>query len=71
MVDNKELPISMAVDISYFSQEVQEWFYEYYRANKGFKPAQIKVLKELQNIESRSSRGSADPGRILRKGDSL
>ena len=52
MVDNKELPISMAVDISYFSQEVQEWFYEYHRANKGIKPAQIKALKELQNIDN-------------------
>lgn len=52
MVDNKEIPISMAVDISYFSQEVQEWFYEYHRANKGIKPAQIKALKELQNIDN-------------------
>jgi ParB family chromosome partitioning protein len=52
MVDNKELPISMAVDISYFNQEVQEWFYEYHRANKGIKPAQIKALKELQNIDN-------------------
>lgn len=52
MVDNKELPISMAVDISYFSQEVQEWVYEYHRANKGIKPAQIKALKELQNIDN-------------------
>ena len=52
MVDNKELPISMAVDISYFSQEVQEWFYEYHRANKGIKPAQLKALKELQNIDN-------------------
>ena len=52
MVDNKELPISMAVDISFFSQEVQEWFYEYHRDNKGIKPAQIKALKELQNIDN-------------------
>ncbi len=52
MVDNKELPISMAVDISFFSQEVQDWFYEYHRANKGIKPAQIKALKELQNIDN-------------------
>lgn len=52
MVDNKELPISMAVDISFLSQEVQEWFCEYHRANKGIKPAQIKALKELQNIDN-------------------
>ena len=52
MVDNKELPISMAVDLSYFTQELQEWLYEYHRQNKGIKPAQIKALKELKNIEN-------------------
>lgn len=52
MVDNKDLPISMAVEISYFTQEVQEWLYEYHRQNKGIKPAQIKALKELKNIEN-------------------
>ena len=45
MVDNKELPISMAVEFSYFTQELQEWLYEYHRQNKGIKPAQIKALK--------------------------
>ncbi len=52
MVDNKELPISMAVEFSYFTQELQEWLYEYHRQNKGIKPAQIKALKELKNIEN-------------------
>ncbi len=52
MVDNKELPISMAVDLSYFTQELQEWLYEYHRQNKGIKPARIKALKELKNIEN-------------------
>lgn len=52
MVDNKELPISMAVDISYFTQELQEWIYEYHRQNNGIKPAQIKALKDLKNIEN-------------------
>ena len=52
MVDNKELPISMAVDISYFHQELQEWIYEYHRKNNGIKPAQIKALKELKNIDN-------------------
>ncbi len=52
LVDSNELGMMMAVDISFFSQEVQEWFYEYHRANKGIKPAQIKALKELQNIDN-------------------
>ena len=52
LVDNKLVPISMAVDISYFGQEIQEWLYEYHRQNKGIKPIQIKAMKELQNIDN-------------------
>ena len=52
MVDAGNIPISMAVDISYFTQEIQEWLYEYHRQNNGIKPVQIRALKELQNIDN-------------------
>ncbi len=52
LVDDGKLQINMAVDISYFNQELQEWIYEYHRQNNGIKPVQIKALKELQNIDN-------------------
>ncbi len=52
LVDDKKIPISMAVDISYFNQELQEWICEYHRQNNGIKPVQIRALKDLQNIDN-------------------
>ena len=52
LVDEGKLPIAMAVDISYFSKEIQEWIYEYHQKNKGIKTVQIIALKELQNIDN-------------------
>ena len=33
LVDEKKLTISMAVDMSYFNDEVQGWLLDYYKTN--------------------------------------
>ncbi len=45
MVDTKRLQFVCAVDISYFSSEVQQWIYEYIKENGVIKPVQIAKLK--------------------------
>mgnify|MGYP000065423281 CR=1 FL=1 len=49
-VDMKKIPISMAVDISYFDEQVQKWVYEYIKDNGFLKPVQIAALKEQPNL---------------------
>ena len=49
-VDMKKIPISMAVDISYFDEQVQKWIYEYIKDNGFLKPVQIAALKEQPNL---------------------
>ena len=51
-VDQKKLPITLAVEISYFGKEIQEWIYEYRRDNGILLPVQISALKELNNIDN-------------------
>ena len=53
-VDMKKIPISMAVDISYFDEQVQKWVYEYIKDNGFLKPVQIAVLKEQANLSNTS-----------------
>ncbi len=52
MVDEKKLGLVMAVDISFFDQEVQGWLYEYIKENGFLKPAQVALLKEQTNLEN-------------------
>lgn len=50
MVDEKRLGLTIAVDISHTSQEVQKWLYEYIRENGVIKPEQVAKLREhLEN----------------------
>ena len=50
MVDEKRLGFTIAVDISYISQEVQKWLYEYIKDNGVIKSEQIAKLREhLEN----------------------
>ncbi len=51
-VDEKKLPITLAVDISYFSKEIQQWIYDYRKDNGILLAVQINALKELNNIEN-------------------
>ena len=49
-VDQKKIPITMAVDISYFDEQIQKWVYEYIKDNGFLKPVQIAALKEQPNL---------------------
>lgn len=51
-VDMKKIPISMAVDISYFDEQLQKWVYEYIKDNGFLKPVQIEALKEQSNLSN-------------------
>ena len=53
-VDMKKIPISMAVDISYFDEQVQKWVFEYIKDNGFLKPVQIAALKEQPNLSNAS-----------------
>lgn len=46
MVDEKRLGFTIAVDISYISQDIQKWLYEYIRDNGVIKPEQIAKLRQ-------------------------
>ncbi len=46
MTDTKQLPLRIAVDISYFDAEKQNWLYEYMKSNGVVKENQIAVLKQ-------------------------
>ena len=52
LVDEKKLPISMAVDMSYFNEEVQGWLLDYYKTNGKITQKQMAALKELQNLSN-------------------
>lgn len=51
-VDSKKISIMIAVDISYFDKEIQQWIVEYRRDNGILLPDQINALKELKNIDN-------------------
>lgn len=46
LVDNKRLSITLGVEISYLSKNVQEWLLEYCRVNGMIRQSQIDALKE-------------------------
>ncbi|OON87414.1 chromosome partitioning protein ParB [Oribacterium sp. C9] len=50
MVDDKKLTISMAVDMSYFNEEVQGWMLDYIITNGKITLKQMAALKELENV---------------------
>lgn len=52
MVDEKRLGFTIAVDISYISQDIQKWLYEYIRDNGVIKPEQVTRLR--QHLEQNS-----------------
>lgn len=54
MVDQKKVQFTLAVDISYFDEQVQKWVYEYIKDNGFLKPVQIAALKEQPNLSNTS-----------------
>lgn len=54
LVDQKKVQFTLAVDISYFDDQVQKWIYEYIKDNGFLKPVQIAALKEQANLSNAS-----------------
>ncbi len=54
MVDCKKLGLTIAVDISFFDNQVQQWIYEYVTENGFLKPVQIAALKDQPNLSNTS-----------------
>lgn len=54
LVDQKKVQFTLAVDISYFDEQVQKWIYEYIEDNGFLKPVQIAALKEQANLSNAS-----------------
>jgi ParB family chromosome partitioning protein len=52
MVDNKRLSLVNGVEISYFSEDIQRWIYEYIKDNGSIRPEQIAALKEQTNLDN-------------------
>lgn len=52
MIDLKKLQFVMAVDISYFDEQVQKWVYEYFKENGFLKSAQVEALKNAENLSN-------------------
>ena len=52
LVDQKKVQFTLAVDISYFAEQVQKWIYEYIKDNGFLKPVQIAALKEQPNLSN-------------------
>src|SRR5574344_1857961 len=50
ITDEKKITLAMAVDISYFDEQVQKWIYEYLKDNGFLKPLQVIALKEHPNL---------------------
>ncbi len=48
MVDEKRLALAMAVEISYFNKNVQQWLYEYIKENGMIKQEQIMELRQYR-----------------------
>lgn len=46
LVDKKKLQFTVAVEISYIDEKIQQWLYEYIRDNGFIKPKQISSLRE-------------------------
>ena len=54
LVDQKKVQFTLAVDISYFDEQVQKWIYEYIKDIGFLKPVQIAALKEQANLSNAS-----------------
>lgn len=52
MVDEKRLALAMAVEISYFNRNVQQWLYEYIKENGMIKQEQIMELRQYREDKS-------------------
>jgi ParB family chromosome partitioning protein len=52
MVDNKRLSLVNGVEISYFSEDIQKWIFEYIKDNGSIRPEQIAALKEQTNLDN-------------------
>lgn len=52
LTDEKKITLAMAVDISYFDKQIQEWIFEYIKDNGFIKPAQITELKEQPHLSN-------------------
>lgn len=52
MVDEKRLALAMAVEISYFNKNVQQWLYEYIKENGMIKQEQIMELRQYREDKS-------------------
>ena len=50
MIGLKKLQFVMAVDISYFDEQIQNWICEYIKDNGFIKPVQISALKNYPNL---------------------
>lgn len=46
MVDDKRLALSVAVELSYLSKNIQQWVYEYIRENGMIKQEQLMELRK-------------------------
>ena len=51
LVDKKKLQFTVAVEISYIDEKIQQWLYEYIRDNGFIKPKQISALREHLKTE--------------------
>ncbi len=49
MVDAKRLALAMAVEISYFNKDVQQWLYEFIKENGMIKQEQIMELRQYRD----------------------
>ena len=51
MVDKKEIGLVTAVEISFFSKEIQTWLHEYIQNNGKLKPEQLAALRSAPNVD--------------------
>lgn len=52
MVDQKRLALSVAVELSYFNKNVQQWLYEYIRENGMIRQEQLMELRQYREDNS-------------------
>ena len=57
MVDEKRLPLSIAVEISYFNKNVQHWIYEYIQENGMIKQEYFVELRKYREDEKLTQEG--------------
>ncbi len=48
LVDQKKVQFTLAVDISFFNKNIQQWIYEYVTENKFLTPKQIAALRSVE-----------------------